>query len=73
LRRDIRFSPSLGLEGARLIYYTPTGKPLEENYKKYLEVLLKTIESIGDLTPFVQSNIAEPACLKKNFPTETPG
>lgn len=61
-----RFSPTLELEGARLIYYTLTEKPSEETYRKFIEVILSTKEFTEELAPFVQPNIAVLACLKKN-------
>lgn len=73
LQCDKRFSPSLKLEGAKLIYYTPSRKPSKENYKKHIEVLLNSIEFTEDLVPFVQPNIARHICLKKTFLVETLG
>ena len=57
-----------------MIYYTPIGKPLEENFRKYIKVLLNTTEFTKDLTHFILPSIAGgPTCLKKTFPVEARG
>lgn len=73
LRQDARFSLALELEGARLVYYTSTGKPLEQSFRKYIKVLMKMIYFTKDLAPVVHLLIARPECLKKTFLIETPG
>ncbi|KAG4950367.1 hypothetical protein JHK85_044276 [Glycine max] len=72
LRQDARFSLALELEGARLVYYTSTGKPLEQSFRKYIKVLMKMIDFTKDLAPVVHLLIARPECLKKTFLIETP-
>lgn len=73
MRQDARFSLALELEGARLVYYTSTGKPLEQSFRKYIKVLMKMIDFTKDLAPVVHLLIARPECLKKTFLIETPG
>ncbi|RYA72455.1 hypothetical protein DD595_25280 [Enterobacter cloacae complex sp. 4DZ3-17B2] len=70
----MRFFPPRALEDARLIYYTPTKKPLENSFKIFIEVLQITTEFTKDLTHFILPSIAGgPTCLKKTFPVEARG
>jgi len=73
LRPDMRFFPPRALEDARLIYYTPTKKPLENSFKIFIEVLQITTEFTKDLAPFALSTIIGPLCLKKFFLADTLG
>lgn len=69
----MRFFPPRALEDARLIYYTPTKKPLENSFKIFIEVLQITTEFTKDLAPFALSTIIGPLCLKKFFLADTLG
>lgn len=73
LIRDTRFSFSLTLESARLIYYTSRKKPSKESFRKFIKILLNSNKFIEDLAHFAQSTIVGPFYLKKSFPMDTHG